>query len=89
MSVYQTKEFAKFARKAKLGARQLLIAAREVARGEFDADLGAGVFKQRIARSGAASRVDFAPSCSSGPAATPSSHMVSPRTKRQMSMRRN
>ena len=52
MSVYQTKEFARFARKDKLSAKALIEAAADVARGNFDADLGAGVFKQRVARRG-------------------------------------
>jgi len=52
MSVYQTKEFARFARKDKLSAKALVEAAADVAQGNFDADLGAGVFKQRVARRG-------------------------------------
>lgn len=52
MSVYKTKEFARFARKVKLTAQALTNAAAEVADGKFDADLGGGVFKQRIAREG-------------------------------------
>lgn len=52
MSVYQTKEFARFARKAKLTSQALMSAAADVADGRFDADLGGGVFKQRIARDG-------------------------------------
>ena len=52
MSVYKTKEFAKFARKADLGNAELLGAANAVASGLSDADLGGGVFKQRIAREG-------------------------------------
>lgn len=51
--VYQTKEFARFARKEKLGPEMLLQAAADVAQGQFDADLGGGVFKQRVARQGA------------------------------------
>ena len=53
MSVYKTKEFSRFARKADLGSAELLEAARAVASGQWDADLGGGVFKQRIAREGA------------------------------------
>ena len=53
MSVYKTKEFAKFARKADLGNTELLEAANAVASGLSDVDLGGGVFKQRIAREGA------------------------------------
>lgn len=52
MGVYVTKDFTRFARRARLSDAKLLEAAREVAAGQFDADLGAGVFKQRIAREG-------------------------------------
>jgi hypothetical protein len=52
MRVYQTKGFARFARKAGLTSEQLLGAAAEVANGACDADLGGGVFKQRVARPG-------------------------------------
>ena len=52
MSVYKTKEFSKFARKADLKSADLLDAAQAVASGQWDADLGGGVFKQRIARDG-------------------------------------
>lgn len=52
MSVYTTKAFSKFARKADLGSTELLAAAKAVASGRWDADLGGGVFKQRIAREG-------------------------------------
>src|SRR5262245_4383049 len=47
-----TKAFARFARKAKLTDSSLAKAAEEVANGEFDADLGGHVYKQRVARSG-------------------------------------
>jgi hypothetical protein len=52
LGVYKTKEFSKFARKADLGSAELLEAAKAVASGQWDADLGGGVFKQRIAREG-------------------------------------
>ncbi len=52
MSVYVTKEFARFARKAGLADAKLLQAAQDVAAGHYDADLGGGVFKQRVARQG-------------------------------------
>lgn len=42
VSVYKTKEFSKFARKADLGSEALLEAARAVASGQWDADLGGG-----------------------------------------------
>ncbi len=52
MRVYITKEFARFARKAGLTDTKLLQAAQDVAAGQYDADLGGGVFKQRVAREG-------------------------------------
>ena len=52
MSIYKTKEFSKFARKAGLGSAEMLEAARALASGQWDADLGGGVYKQRIAREG-------------------------------------
>ena len=52
MTVYVTKEFARFARKAGLLDAKLLQAAGDVAKGQYDADLGGGVFKQRVARAG-------------------------------------
>jgi hypothetical protein len=53
MSIYKTKEFSRFARKAALRDDELIAAAAAVASGRWDADLGGGVFKQRIAREGA------------------------------------
>ena len=52
MTVYVTKEFTRFARKAGLLDAKLLQAAGDVAEGKYDADLGGGVFKQRVAREG-------------------------------------
>lgn len=52
MSVYNAKTFAHFARKAGIADAQLMSAATEVIEGRFDADLGGGVFKQRVARVG-------------------------------------
>ncbi|MBL27342.1 MAG: addiction module toxin RelE [Rhodospirillaceae bacterium] len=52
MSVFKTKTFARFARKAALTDDELLAAAVDVADGHWDADLGGGVFKQRVARKG-------------------------------------
>lgn len=53
MSVFVTKGFARFARKARLTDEALIEAAGDVAAGRADADLGGGVFKQRVARPGA------------------------------------
>ena len=52
MTVFVTKEFARFVRKSRLSADRLLQAAAEVMDGRYDADLGGGVFKQRVAREG-------------------------------------
>lgn len=52
MRTFQTKDFARFVRKAGLADAALLDAARAVAKGRGDADLGHGVFKQRVARTG-------------------------------------
>jgi hypothetical protein len=52
VSIFVTKEFARFARKARLVDAKLVQAARDVAKGHYDADLGGGVFKQRVAREG-------------------------------------
>ena len=59
MSVYQTKEFARFASKEKLSATVLLKAAADVAHGNADANLGGGVFKQRVARKGEGKSAGF------------------------------
>ena len=45
-----TRGFARFARKAGLASGSLYAAAGDVAAGNYDADLGGGVFKQRVAR---------------------------------------
>lgn len=52
VAVFMTKVFARFARRAGLGRAELVRAAELVALGRWDADLGGGVFKQRIARRG-------------------------------------
>lgn len=52
MIAYLTKDFARFVRKAGLADSQLVQAAQDVTEGRYDADLGGGVFKQRIAREG-------------------------------------
>ena len=47
-----TKGFARFARKAEFASDSFHAAAVDVAAGDHDADLGGGVFKQRVARRG-------------------------------------
>lgn len=52
MRLYQTKGFARFARRERISTRSLREAVRRAERGLIDADLGGGVIKQRIAREG-------------------------------------
>jgi hypothetical protein len=52
MSVYTTPWLDRWARKQKLSAEALCRAVAEMAAGLYDADLGAGLFKKRIARPG-------------------------------------
>ncbi len=52
MTVFVTREFARFARRSRLSEAKLLQAATKVMDGQYDADLGGGVFKQRVAREG-------------------------------------
>jgi hypothetical protein len=52
LSVYKSKPFARFARKARITDADLWKAARLANDGAIDADLGGGVIKQRIARAG-------------------------------------
>lgn len=53
MRVLKTKTFARWARKDGPRDSQLMRAIEEMQRGLVDADLGGGLFKQRVARSGA------------------------------------
>lgn len=52
LSVYKSKPFARFAKKARISDNDLWKAARLANQGVVDADLGGGVIKQRIARAG-------------------------------------
>lgn len=52
LSVYKSKPFARFARKAGIPDADLWNSARLANQGVVDADLGGGVIKQRIARAG-------------------------------------
>ena len=52
LSVYKSKPFARFQRKAGITDAELWSAAQAADRGVMDADLGGGVVKQRIARAG-------------------------------------
>jgi hypothetical protein len=52
VAIFASKAFRRFARRAKLEDVDLIRAAAAVTEGHCDADLGGGVFKQRIARRG-------------------------------------
>ena len=52
MAIYTTRWFEHWARKQGLAGSSLCAAVREMANGLFDGDLGGGLFKKRIARSG-------------------------------------
>ena len=52
MTIYKTRWFDRWARKQNLGRRALCEAVREMAAGLYEADLGGGLLKKRIARSG-------------------------------------
>jgi hypothetical protein len=52
MLVFQTKVFERFAKKNRINDRSLCSAVAQASVGLIDADLGAGLIKQRIARPG-------------------------------------
>ena len=52
MRVFKNKDFSRYARRAGITGADLCQAADQANRGTIDADLGGGVIKQRIARSG-------------------------------------
>ena len=52
MRIFNNKWFTRFTRKEDISEESLHEAVRQIEAGSFDADLGAGVFKQRIARPG-------------------------------------
>ena len=52
MSAFKVKSFERFAQKHEISDVDLLKAAHGVIAGNFDADLGGGVYKQRVARTG-------------------------------------
>jgi hypothetical protein len=52
MGVYRTKVFSRFTRKNKISDQALLTAAQDIRDGKYDADLGGGLYKQRVARDG-------------------------------------
>lgn len=52
MRIFKNKPFDRFARKAGINDAALCEAVERAGRGQIDADLGGGVIKQRVARSG-------------------------------------
>jgi hypothetical protein len=52
MRVFKTKDFARLARQERIGDGQLIEAVKRAGRGLIDAELGAGLIKQRVARPG-------------------------------------
>ena len=59
MAIYQTRWFDRWANKQKLTTSSLCAAAREMMAGLYDADLGGGLVKKRIARPGQGKRGGF------------------------------
>lgn len=56
MAIYKTRWFDRWAHKQELTTLALCAAVREMVNGLFDADLGGGLFKKRIARPGQGKR---------------------------------
>lgn len=59
MTIYKTKHFDKWAKDNDLSDKSLYNAVKEMKDGLFDADLGSGLFKKRIAKSGGGKRGGF------------------------------
>ena len=59
MAIYQTRWFDRWARKQGLTTPCLCAAVREMTAGLYDADLGGGLLKKRIARPGQGKRGGF------------------------------
>ncbi len=83
MSADITKEFARFGWKASLADTKLLQAAWNLAAGNYDVDLGGGVFKQRVAQEGGGSLGGFRPIILFGDGTRASSLTGSPRARSQ------
>ena len=59
MAIYKTRWFNRWARKQGLDDLSLCVAVSEMAAGLYEADLGSGLVKKRIARSGQGKRGGF------------------------------
>jgi hypothetical protein len=56
MRIFKSKWFARFARKNGISDAALKLAVADIEAGNIDADLGGGVYKQRVARQGRGKR---------------------------------
>jgi hypothetical protein len=52
MAIYQTKTFARWAKKVGLQDAELYVAAQEVTTGQVEASLGGNIYKKRVALCG-------------------------------------
>ncbi|MDP8243879.1 MAG: type II toxin-antitoxin system RelE/ParE family toxin [Candidatus Hinthialibacter antarcticus] len=52
MRIFKTKVFSRFVKKERILDSQLAAAIEKIEKGQVDADLGGGVIKQRLSRSG-------------------------------------
>jgi hypothetical protein len=59
MAIYKTRWFDRWARKQNLSTPALCEAVREMTAGLYEADLGAGLVKKRVARAGQGKRGGF------------------------------
>lgn len=59
MRIFKTKIFARFARKEDLSDKVLAGAIAQIERGLVDANMGSGLIKQRVARTGEGKRGGF------------------------------
>jgi hypothetical protein len=59
MKLHKNPQFNRWAKKAGLGNADLCQAAQEMSDGLYEADLGSGLFKKRIARTGQGKRGGF------------------------------
>ena len=59
MRIFKTKALARFTKRESIGDESLVAAVESARRGLIDADLGGGLIKQRVARSGEGKRGGF------------------------------
>lgn len=59
MAIYKTRWFNRWSRKQRLNNASLCNAVREITEGLYEADLGGGLLKKRVARAGQGKRGSF------------------------------